>query len=303
MVSLLSRDDAGLTLEDQIGELGSTASYDHRAFDHFPILFDRASFVDSGVDADVDEIFESLQVDFSVNVEVAGTYALNARLLAPDGTEVAEAQSTPSLATGTNELALRFDAESIAAAGFDGPYIVADLSLYPLANADQLGYLVTAHTTAADTTPPTSAAGPLDDVYTASSVDVPYTASDEGSGVASVELWARYRKTEVKPWGEWALATTATSSPIAYAFAPGDGNYEFYTIAVDNAGNREGPPAAADVATRRDAVDDPPDFAVTLYASRTEDCQQNCPTGGGGGSSTVRVTGDGNAVDDRSSVT
>lgn len=309
---VLSRDDAGLTLEDQIGELGSTASYDHRAFDHFPILFDRASFVDSGVDANSDGIFESLQVDFSVNVEVAGTYALNARLLAPDGTEVAEAQSTPSLATGANALALRFDAESIAAAGLDGPYTVADLSLYPLANADQLGYLVTAHTTAAytaaqfgalsDTAPPISAAGPLDDVYTASSVDVPYTASDEGSGVASVELWARYRQTEVKPWGEWALATTVTSSPIAYAFATGDGNYEFYTIAVDNAGNREGSPAAADVATRRDAVDDPPDFAVTLYASRTADCQQNCPTGGGGGSSTVSLTGDGNAVDDRSSL-
>jgi PKD repeat protein/pimeloyl-ACP methyl ester carboxylesterase len=158
---VLSRDDAGLTLEDQIGELGSTASYDHRAFDHFPILFDRASFVDSGVDADSDAIFESLQVDFSVNVEVAGTYALNARLLAPDGTEVAEAQSTPSLTIGANELVLRFDAESIAAAGLDGPYTVADLSLYPLTNADQLGYLVTAHTTAAYTAAQFGAASPV----------------------------------------------------------------------------------------------------------------------------------------------
>ncbi|MDQ3691174.1 MAG: hypothetical protein M3406_14305 [Chloroflexota bacterium] len=152
-----------------------------------------------------------------------------------------------------------------------------------------------------DTTPPSSSAGAIDGVYTTASVNVPYTANDENSGVASVELWARHRRNEVKPWSEWALSATASSSPIAYAFTPGDGNYEFYTIAVDNAGNREGPPAAADIATRRDAVDDSPDFAVTLYASRTADCQQNCPTGGGG-SSTVALTGDGNAVDDRSTV-
>ncbi len=309
---VLSRNEPGMALEDQVDELGSTAAYDYRSFDHFPIAFDLDGFTDEGVDANGDGVIDELRVLGSVAVEESGTYAVNARLLAPDRTELVEFQTTTSMSAGINPFTLVFDGEQIGNSGKDGPYTVADLSVYPLASADTLGYLVAAHSTMAytaaqfgslpDTTQPTSAAGPLDDVYTTASVDVPYTASDEASGVASVELWARHRRNEVKPWSEWALTATASSSPIAYAFAPGDGNYEFYTIAIDIAGNREGPPAAADVATRRDAVDDPPDFAVTLSASRTEDCQQNCPTGGGGGSSTVSLTGDGNAVDDRSSV-
>ena len=143
----LSRDDAGLTLEDHVDELGSTAPYVHSAFDHFPVLFDLESFSDAGVDANSDEVFESLNISFSVSVEQAGSYAVNARLLGPDGTEIAETQSTPTLVSGSNEVELVFDAEAIAASALDGPYKVADLSVYPLANADVLGYLVTAHQT------------------------------------------------------------------------------------------------------------------------------------------------------------
>ncbi|HKZ90001.1 MAG TPA: Ig-like domain-containing protein, partial [Thermoplasmata archaeon] len=70
------------------------------------------------------------------------------------------------------------------------------------------------------------------------------------SGVAYVELWyrlgssgnfTRYNTTS-NPNGQW------TSSPIPFdaAQAAGDGSYEFYTIAVDVAGNAETAPAAAD---------------------------------------------------------
>lgn len=135
----------------------------------------------------------------------------------------------------------------------------------------------------ADTNPPTSQAGPLNAVYTAGSVAVPFIASDDASGVASVELWARYRPNEARPWGAWGLATTATSSPITYSFASGDGSYEFYTLAIDGAGNREAAPALADVATRRDAVDDPPDYAWSSLtaisdAAKGQTWLQRCAT-------------------------
>jgi Tol biopolymer transport system component len=110
---------------------------------------------------------------------------------------------------------------------------------------------VTVFQVATDTTPPTSQAGPLEPVYTSASIQVPYTASDDQSGVASVELWVRYRPNSAQAWGSWMMASTATSSPITYAFGSGDGWYEFYTVAIDGAGNREAAPAAADVGTRR----------------------------------------------------
>lgn len=171
----------------------------------------------------------------------------------------------------------------------------------PTSDADVLGYLVSAHQTAAytadqftlpaDPTLPVSTAGPLAAVYTSNSVAVPFTASDDGgSGVAAVELWVRYRANEARPWGSWAKALTATASPFTYTFGAGDGNYEFYTIAVDVANNREAAPTGADAVTRRDAADDPPDFSFGGSAVKY--------------SSTGPITfsGGGIAVDDRSVV-
>lgn len=101
-----------------------------------------------------------------------------------------------------------------------------------------------------DTTPPTTLAGPVDATYESPTVDVPYAASDVGSGVDHVELWSRYRPSGGDPWGVWTLGPTAASSPITYTFSS-DGFYEFYTIAVDGAGNREEAPASADAATQK----------------------------------------------------
>jgi len=144
--------------------------------------------------------------------------------------------------------------------------------------------------TGSDTTAPTSQAGPLNATYATNSISVPFTATDDASGVASVELWVRYRVNETRSWGAWALAAAATSSPIGYTFSWGDGNYEFYTVAVDAAGNREAPPASADVATRRDAIDDAPDFSLDGLAERSSV------------SGPITFVGGGGAVDDRSSV-
>jgi uncharacterized protein YegL len=152
-----------------------------------------------------------------------------------------------------------------------------------------------------DATPPISGAGPLDAVYASGSITVPYSATDDASGVAQVELWARQRPNEAQPWSAWGLAATATSSPISYTFAIGDGNYEFYTIAIDGATNREAAPAGADVVTRRDATDDPPDYGWEyLYATSPDPnippCEPFCALEAG---DQVVLEGRATAADDR----
>jgi hypothetical protein len=110
-----------------------------------------------------------------------------------------------------------------------------------------------------DDVAPVSRAAALSPLYTTNAVSIPFTASDAGgSGVSTVELWARYRANRFGSWSAWSLALAGTTSPMSYSFPSGDGDYEFYTIAVDGAGNREAAPATADATTKLDAVDDPP---------------------------------------------
>jgi hypothetical protein len=149
-----------------------------------------------------------------------------------------------------------------------------------------------------DTTPPSSQASSLPATTTATTVTIAYTASDDASGVATVELWARYRASLAAPWDGWALVTSRTSSPFTYTFAQGDGRYEFYTIAVDGAGNREAEPTVADAATHRDAVDDPP---VLVFAWDIDTVLQCTPQKGCVPLNII--DGAGTATDDRSTVT
>src|SRR5439155_6424410 len=88
--------------------------------------------------------------------------------------------------------------------------------------------------TVLDTQSPSSSASAA--AYSNStSLTVSYSASDAGpSGVKEVELW-------VKRPGDssYALADTETTPPnpsFTYSAAAGDGTYNFYTRARDNAG-------------------------------------------------------------------
>jgi len=100
--------------------------------------------------------------------------------------------------------------------------------------------------------PPSSAVSTLGMYTNVMTFDVPYSAQDNAnaSGVAYVELWYRLGSS-----GNFTLYNTTsnqngqwTGSPIPFdaSQAAGDGSYEFYTIAVDVAGNAETAPAAAD---------------------------------------------------------
>jgi predicted outer membrane repeat protein len=76
-------------------------------------------------------------------------------------------------------------------------------------------------------------------MVTTTTFEVPWFASDGESGVQGVELWYR------KDGGTWIkYGSNFTASPITFQSSTtgGDGFYEFYTVATDNAGNKESSP-------------------------------------------------------------
>ena len=93
-----------------------------------------------------------------------------------------------------------------------------------------------------DTIKPTSAvtaSGPY--WRNTSPITITATASDTASGVKDVSLWYRYRATTTSAWGSWTLYGTDTAAPWDWSFPwpNGQGHYQFYSIATDNAGNIE----------------------------------------------------------------
>lgn len=86
-----------------------------------------------------------------------------------------------------------------------------------------------------DWTPPESEVDFLPDYQNNSQFFINYTASDDSSGVKEVRLYYRYH------FGGWQLFGTDTVIDNEFQFTSpaGDGLYEFFTIAIDNAGNIE----------------------------------------------------------------
>ncbi len=68
-------------------------------------------------------------------------------------------------------------------------------------------------------------------------------ASDNLSGVKTIELWYRFSMNNVT-WGDWISFGTKAWPSCSFNFTPlnVDGNYQFYTIAEDEAGNTESIP-------------------------------------------------------------
>jgi len=82
---------------------------------------------------------------------------------------------------------------------------------------------------------------------TSTSFQITAMASDATSGVENVSLYHRY-STDNSSWSNWALYGMDTAAPWEWSFiAPsGSGYCEFYSIAVDRAGNVEQAPTEAD---------------------------------------------------------
>ncbi|RLI68130.1 hypothetical protein DRO91_09425, partial [Candidatus Heimdallarchaeota archaeon] len=85
---------------------------------------------------------------------------------------------------------------------------------------------------------------------TSSSLSIEFTASDAGSGLASVALYYRY-SADNSTWGSYVTfgspdTTPWDPTPWSFTFSNGSGYYQFYTRATDNASNIEAAPAEND---------------------------------------------------------
>ncbi len=146
-----------------------------------------------------------------------------------------------SVPTNIEQLIFRFHSDT-ANHGFEGAY-VDDLVLTGIENV-----------------PPTSSVSSLPQYTNQDPYAIPYTAADNAnaSGVAYVQLWYRTATTGAftqyttvqNPQGRW----TSPTIPFDAQSADGDGYYEFYTVAVDHAGNVEAAPASPDTNLTVDTV-------------------------------------------------
>ena len=75
---------------------------------------------------------------------------------------------------------------------------------------------------------------------------VEFTAADSRSGIAQTQLHYRFNGGS---WQSFGSAKTGTSGSFEFTAPEGEGTYEFYTIAKDNAGNVETAPTSPDTTT------------------------------------------------------
>ncbi len=82
-------------------------------------------------------------------------------------------------------------------------------------------------------------------------ISIDYAASDAQSGLEAVRLWYRYGN---GAWNDTGEDRTGSSGVYDFHFQRGDGNYYFYTLARDVAGNVEAPPMGPDAFTILDTA-------------------------------------------------
>ncbi|MCK9995666.1 MAG: T9SS type A sorting domain-containing protein [Candidatus Krumholzibacteria bacterium] len=128
-----------------------------------------------------------------------------------------------------------------------------------------------------DDTAPISSVGLLPSAYTGSSLSIPFMTHDAIGEVDFVELYYRVDLGSYARYGG-----TFSSSPINFII-PGDGDYDFYTMATDKAGNEEVAPNSPDASSTliSGAVPDPvgnPDYIdIGTLASENQTVMGEAP--------------------------
>lgn len=77
-------------------------------------------------------------------------------------------------------------------------------------------------------------------------------SSDNLSGIKSISLYIRHRANNESSWSSWTSIGADENAPWSWSFnfPYGEGHYQFYSIAVDNASNYEDSPVSPDNDTR-----------------------------------------------------
>lgn len=133
----------------------------------------------------------------------------------------------------------RFDLEPAG----DGP-VLADIAAGVARDAVGNGNVAAYFSCTFDATPPETAVDPLPTSVTMAAFNLPWSGSDNVSGVASVQLF--YRRGATGAFAQYGGDHTASLIVFNSALTGGDGHYGFYTIGTDRASNVESEPAAAD---------------------------------------------------------
>ena len=94
-----------------------------------------------------------------------------------------------------------------------------------------------------DSTPPVSSVLSLPAIETNANFTVCWSGTDVGPGIAGYNI---YVATNSGPWTEWRAGTTNTCVTFTALYG---GNYGFYSVAYDGAGNTQAAPASAQAST------------------------------------------------------
>jgi len=103
--------------------------------------------------------------------------------------------------------------------------------------------------TIVDATPPSSSC--LSPTAASTTFTVSFVATDEGCGINQTALWWRFDDSQ---WQQWADPVGQDTGVYEFTPPSGDGLYQFYTVALDLAGNQEEPPLTADTTTLFDTL-------------------------------------------------
>ncbi|MGC8581202.1 MAG: OmpL47-type beta-barrel domain-containing protein [Thermoplasmata archaeon] len=107
-----------------------------------------------------------------------------------------------------------------------------------------------------DTVPPVSSLIPLPRWENTLRFNIYYTAYDSGSGIKSVSLYYNYNGGNFEKYK--TIYSNTTPNVFSFVAPYGSGNYSFYTIALDNAGNYQLAPINKGNYTYTTVVTEPP---------------------------------------------
>ena len=116
-------------LADEVHDIHTTAAYGFRQFEHASLRLNGNAEL-RGLDDDGDGKFDRLQAVIDVDLLQGGSHEWSARLVGPDGREIAFASSEGNLGAGPGQIVLEFEGCVIGASRLNGNFSVENLLMF-----------------------------------------------------------------------------------------------------------------------------------------------------------------------------